>query len=166
MNLLGTISELAVILHRPKEEQVLVFAGFGSGEDRCVSACNFVPLSRAARYRAKSRPSRTHDVDHRGIRAQRLAGRSGHVGEAGHVLRDLVERGAMLVGAGEKSLQHALDQPRVERMRLLPAEAKPVHRAGAEILDQHVGGARKSLATARPSGDFRSMRMPRLLRLK
>ena len=51
----------------------------------------------------------------------------------------------MLVRAGEETLQRAVDQSRIERMHRIPAEPEPVHRAGAEILDQHVGVAHEIL---------------------
>ena len=55
-----------------------------------------------------------HDVDDRRPGAQRLAGRAGHVGEAGHELHDLVERGAMLVRAAEESLERAIDDAGID----------------------------------------------------
>ena len=62
---------------------------------------------------ADRRESAAHDVDHRGAGAQRPVGQPGHVGEAAHHLRHLVERKAMLVRAFEEALERAVDQLRV-----------------------------------------------------
>ena len=72
----------------------------------------------------------------------------------------------MLVGSGQEALQRAVDQPRVERVHRIPAEAQPIHRAGAEILDQRIGVTHEVLRHREPSGAFTSMQMQRLLRLK
>ena len=40
--------------------------------------------------------------------AQRPAGRTGHVSEATHHLRNLVQRGAVLVGARQEALERAI----------------------------------------------------------
>ena len=45
----------------------------------------------------------------------------------------------MLVWAGQESLQRAIDQFRVDPVHGVPAQAHPFQRAGAEILQQHVG---------------------------
>ena len=92
------------------------------------------------------------DVDHRGARAQRPARRPGHIGEAAHHLRHLVERGAMLVGAGEEALGGAVDQPGIGVLERCVAEPEPVERARAEILDHDVGARRTAArAAASPS---------------
>jgi hypothetical protein len=44
-----------------------------------------------------------HDVVHAGARAQRVAGAAGHVGQAAHHLHHFVQRGAVVVGAGQES---------------------------------------------------------------
>ena len=45
-----------------------------------------------------------HDVVDAAAGAQRVAGTAGHVGQAAHHLHHLVERGAVLVGAGQEAL--------------------------------------------------------------
>ena len=82
---------------------------------------------------------RTHDVDHRRAGAQRLADRPGHEGKAGLELHDLVERRAVLVGAGEVALERQIDEARVQRRELLVTAAEPLHRAGAVILQHDIG---------------------------
>ncbi len=82
---------------------------------------------------------RPHDVDDRGAGAQRPARRPGHEGKTGLELHDLVQGRAVLVRAGEIALQREIDQTRVERRQLLPADAEPLHRAGAVILDHDIG---------------------------
>ena len=77
-----------------------------------------------------------HDVVDRTAGAQRPARQAGHVGEPAHHLHHLVERHAVLVGAGQEALAGAIDQARVERVHRFPTQAELVHRAGAEVLDQ------------------------------
>ena len=107
-----------------------------------------------------------HDVDDRGAGAQRLAGRPGHVGKPAHELHHLVERRAVLVGAGEKAFERAIDEPRIDRRQRVIAAAEALHRAGRVILEQHVGVGGEAWTSARPSGLFRSIARLRLLRLK
>ena len=78
-------------------------------------------------------------VDHAGPGAQGAAGRPGHVGEPAHHLRHLVERGAILVRAGQEAFLATIDQTRVVDGASVVAEAEALERAGAEILDQYVG---------------------------
>ena len=66
---------------------------------------------------------RAEDVDDRGAGAQRPARRAGHVGEAGLELHHLVQRRAVLVGAGEVALQRQVDQPRVDRRAAAPSRS-------------------------------------------
>lgn len=84
-----------------------------------------------------------HDVDHRRAGAQRLAGWTGHICQPGHELHYFIERWPVLVGPWQEALQRAIDQPKIDRVRLLPAQAEPLHSAGCEILDQHVGAAQQ-----------------------
>ena len=129
---------------------------------------------RAGRARARAAPPgcamtrehAAHDVDDRRAGAQRLARRPGHVGEPGHELHHLVERRAVLVGAGEKALERAVDQARVDSAQAVIAAAEPLHGAGRVVLDHHVGGRRRAdAADARPSAALRSSARLRLLRL-
>ena len=55
-------------------------------------------------------------------------------------------------GPGQETLQRAIDQPRVQRVHRIPAEPEPVHRAGAEILDQRIGVAHQVLRHRQPLG--------------
>jgi hypothetical protein len=50
-----------------------------------------------------------HDVVHAGARAQRIAGAARHVGQPAHHLHHLVERGAVLVRAGQEALVAHVD---------------------------------------------------------
>jgi hypothetical protein len=64
--------------------------------------------------------------------------RRGAAGALGHVVIDLE------VGPGgvfAEALDRAEDQPRVELVDVLPAQAHAVHRPGGEVLHQHVGVA-------------------------
>ena len=78
------------------------------------------------------------DVHHGRAGAQRPAWRPGHVGEAAHHLRYLVEGGAVLVGSGQETLEAEVDQPGVARRELGVAESELVHGSRPEILDYHV----------------------------
>ena len=60
----------------------------------------------------------------------------------------------MLVGSGEEPLQRAVDQPRVQRVHGVPTETEAIHRAGAEILDQHIGVAHQVLRHRQPVRRF------------
>ena len=68
-----------------------------------------------------------------------LSLRAGHRGEPRHHLHDLVERRAMLVGAGQKSLVAGDDQMRMFAAQFLGAEPLLVEQAVAKILQKHVG---------------------------
>jgi len=79
--------------------------------------------------------------------------RAGHGGKPGHHLHDLVERGAMFVGAGQKSLVAGNDQMRIFLAQLIGAEALLLELAVAEILQEHVGALEQpvhGLARLRP----------------
>ena len=78
------------------------------------------------------------DIDDRGAGAQRPALRARHIGKSAHHLRDLVEGTAMLVRAGEKAFQCAIDQPGVDRLQAFVAKLPFVHGAGREVLQEHV----------------------------
>ena len=70
-------------------------------------------------------------------RAARLAG---EVAQAAHAFGHQCKTGSVAVGAGlaiATDAQH--DQPWVQRQQRVGAEAPAFHRAGAEVLDQHVG---------------------------
>ncbi len=72
---------------------------------------------------------------------RRAVGRAGHAHGARHRLGDPLEALVVRVRpAAAEALHGGRDQPRVERVQRLPAEAEPVHRARAHVLDQHVGG--------------------------
>jgi hypothetical protein len=72
-----------------------------------------------------------HDVVDAGAGAQRPALGPGHVGQAAHHLHHLVQRGAVFVGAGQEALVRHVDQPRVQPLQRVGAQAQAVHRAGA-----------------------------------
>ena len=91
------------------------------------------------RERADNGHGAAHHVDHAGAGAQRLARRTGHIGETAHELHHLVQGRAVLVGAGKKPLQRAINQPGVQVLDLLIAAAQPLHGAGAVVFEQHVG---------------------------
>ena len=80
----------------------------------------------------------TLDVDHRSACTQGLSRWAGHVREPTHHLGDFIERRAILVRAAQKALLRAVDQPRVGCLQGVVAEAKAIHRARPEILDQDV----------------------------
>jgi hypothetical protein len=65
-------------------------------------------------------------------------GRGGAAGALGHVLVDL--QVFVVVAVGE-ALDRGQDHLRVEFLDTLPGEAHAVQRAGAEVLDHHVGFA-------------------------
>ncbi len=76
-------------------------------------------------------------------------GGPGHIGKAAHELHDLVERRAVLVGAGEEALERAIDEARVDGRQRGVAAAEPIHRARREILDDDVGVRRPGGAAGR-----------------
>jgi hypothetical protein len=105
--------------------------------------CTSWPLARAVAF-----PQRRHDRDraehaahhvvHRRARAQRTAHGPRHVREAAHHLHHFIERGALLVRAGQEALQRAIDEPRVHLRERLVAKPLRLERAGTEILEEHV----------------------------
>jgi hypothetical protein len=80
---------------------------------------------------------------------RRPAARAGEAQDAAHRLHDHVvgapraER-PRLAEAG----RGAVDEPRPTRVHRVPAVAEPLHRPGAEVLDQHVGGAEELVEDA------------------
>ena len=60
----------------------------------------------------------------------------------------------MFVGAGQEALHRQVDQPRIQRVHGVPAQAEPIHRSGTEILDQRVGVAHHVLGDGEPRGGF------------
>ena len=80
------------------------------------------------------------DVDDGGAGAQRLAGRPGHVGQPDVELHHLVQRRTVLVGACQVALEGEVDEARVDLRQRFVAAAQSFHRAGAVVLDHHVGG--------------------------
>ena len=93
-----------------------------------------------------------HDVVDTRARPQRPTFETSHVCQPAHHLYDLVERGAMLVGAGQKSLVRDINQARIELCQRLGVKAKLRHRAGLEILAEYVGAGdqlQHDLAAAR-----------------
>ena len=94
-----------------------------------------------------------HVVGDRGAGDLRVVGVEKHAGDAGQRLGHRIVGGpvairAVLAEAGDR----AVDQLRVGRGQRLRRETQPLHHAGAEILDQHVGGRRQLQqdAPARP----------------
>jgi hypothetical protein len=78
-----------------------------------LAAPGFLAL-RQRRHRADGAEHAAHDVVDAGAGAQRVAGAAGHVGQAAHHLHHLVQRGAVLVRAGQKALVADVDQARVQ----------------------------------------------------
>jgi len=95
------------------------------------------------RLRADHREHAAHDINHRRAGAQRLAGRSGHIGEPGHKLHHFIERRTVLVGPAQKTFQRAIDQPRIPLRQIGVAAAQPVHGAGCVVFQNEVGGGRQ-----------------------
>jgi hypothetical protein len=69
-----------------------------------------------------------------------VAGAPGHVGQAAHHLHHLIQRGAVVVGAGQKAFVADVNQARVELFQGLVIEAQLLHGLGLEVLAHHVGG--------------------------
>jgi hypothetical protein len=81
-----------------------------------------------------------HDVVHAGARAQRVARAARHVGEAAHHLHHFVERGAVVVRAGQKALVAHVDEARIQLAERVVVEPQLLHGAGLEVLADDVGG--------------------------
>ena len=79
------------------------------------------------------------DVDDGRAGAHGAAGQAGHVGQAAHHLRDFVESDPLGVGAVQETLEAAIDETGVTRREFGIAEAEPVHGAGTEVLQHHIG---------------------------
>ncbi len=80
----------------------------------------------------------SHDVIGGGADAQRPPARAGHVGQASHHLHDLIERGAMLIRACQKSFVGGNDELGIARAQLLEVRAHLGQRIVPEILDENV----------------------------
>src|SRR3546814_13470984 len=53
-------------------------------------------------------------------------------------LGDFVERGAMAIGAGQKTLRRTIDETRIALGKAVRTQPPAFERAGADILDHHV----------------------------
>jgi hypothetical protein len=94
-------------------------------------------------HRADGAEHAAHDVVDAAAGAQRVARAAGHVGQAAHHLHHLVERGAVLVGAGQEALVADVDQPLVVLRERGVVEPEPGQRAGLEVLCHDVGRQRQ-----------------------
>jgi len=81
------------------------------------------------------RRAHVHD---RGARAQGLAARPGHEGQPGRHLRQLVEKGPGLGGAGEETLEREIDDARMHPRQHVVAQAQTLDGAVGEVVDHHV----------------------------
>src|SRR5690606_647291 len=61
-----------------------------------------------------------------------------HIGETRLHLHHLVESRQMLVGARKIALQLTVDEARVDRPCVLPADPQPVHDTGREVLEKNI----------------------------
>ena len=78
-------------------------------------------------------------ADRRQHNGRRVFREAGHRHRAAHRLRHRLVALEMRVGAvAAEALDRRVDQPRVEVAQHVPAEPQPLHRAGAEIFEQHV----------------------------
>ena len=112
-----------------------------SNREQRTSAPPSVPRAPNKRRQDADHPEHAPgDVDHRGARAQRPTGRSGHIGQAPHHLGDLVQRRAVLIGTGEKPLGRTGDQARIARLEAVRAEPEALQGSRPIVLDHHVGG--------------------------
>ena len=107
-------------------------------------AVNPLPAAGAAahfqgRQDADDAEHAAYHVDHRCAGAQRLSRRTGHICQSAHHLGDLVQRGALLVGAGKKAPGGVIQQPGVVLRQIIVTVTGLVHGAGPEILDKYVG---------------------------
>jgi hypothetical protein len=57
----------------------------------------------------------------------------------------------MLVGTGEKPLERAIDEPRIELRQCLVAKTDFVHPTGTEVLDQHVSAGKQLFCECEPA---------------
>ena len=81
----------------------------------------------------------THDVVDTGARPQRVARAPGHVGQAAHHLHHLIERGAVLIRAGQKAFEAGVNQARVVLAQAGMVQAIFGQGAGLEIFGHHIG---------------------------
>jgi hypothetical protein len=93
-------------------------------------------------------------IDNARARTQGTARRPGHVSEAPHHLRDLVQCGALFIGAGQEALLGTIDQARIGGGAGVVIQPQPVERAGAEVLHQHVGAGDEVLGDGDPLRRF------------
>ena len=93
------------------------------------------------------------DIGHRRAALHRRApgSLSGDAHQPGHPLRDQVEAAALGIRAGAPEARDlAVDQSRIDLAQRLVAQAEALHRALAEVLDCHVGGAQQSASDLQP----------------
>ena len=88
------------------------------------------------RHRTEHPP---HHVIHRRAGTQRAKTPSRHVGQAAHHLHHFIQAGAVFVRPGQKSLQRAINDFRLQLFEIGVAETQFLHRTESEILGHHVG---------------------------
>ena len=96
------------------------------------------------RHGADGAEHAAHDVVDAGAGAQRVTRPPCHVSQAAHHLHHLVERGAVLVRAGQKTFVADVDQPRVQRLEAGVVQPELGHGAGLEVLADDVGGGNQA----------------------
>ncbi len=82
------------------------------------------------------RGAHVHD---RGARAEGLAARPGHEGQAGRHLRELVQEGPRLGRAGEEALEREVDDAGMHARQHVVAQAQALDGAVGEVVDHDVG---------------------------
>jgi hypothetical protein len=101
---------------------------------------------------------------------RRAVGLAGHAHHAGGGLDRQVEAAFLPRGPSWPiGRDRAVHQRRLARAEPVPAQAQALHRAGAAVLEQHVGVRTSARAVARSAGFFRSSaseRLPRLMLAK
>ena len=79
-------------------------------------------------------------TERRSADRRRTIPKAGRRGAAARALRHVViDTDVLIRGAFAEALDRPENDTRVELLNVLPAKPHPVHRAGPEVLDQHVG---------------------------
>ena len=93
---------------------------------------------RQSRHGADGTEHAAHDVVHAGTGAQRVAGAAGHIGQAAHHLHHFVQRGAVVIGAGQKTFVADVNQARVQGFQTDVVQPQFGHGAGLKVLADDV----------------------------
>ena len=112
---------------------------FKQGGLHLLAAPGLCPLHQCG-HRTHGPENATHDVVDARARPQRIARPAGHIGQPTHHLHHFVQRGAVVVGAGEKAFVADVNEAGITRAQGGVVKTEFLHGLGFEVFAHDVGG--------------------------